>query len=67
MQTRVSTRSVSDTVYWPLPVLPNKGTVFSGMAPMLMNMEIMVWMIEGALSSYPEKSVSHLTIIRMSM
>ena len=42
MQMRVSTRRVSDTVYWPLPVVPSKGTVFSGRAPMLMNMEIMV-------------------------
>ena len=67
MQMRVTTRRVSDTVYWPLPVVPSKGTVFSGMAPMLMNMEIIVYMIEGALSSFPVKSVSHFTIIRKSM
>lgn len=55
-----------DIVIWVF-ALPRIGTLFSGMAPPLKNIAIIVEISEGALDSIPVKSVNHFEIINMSI
>ena len=66
IEIRVNRTNTFEIVIYVM-ALPRIGILFSGMAPPLKNIAIIVEIKEGAFDSIPLKSVVHLAIINASM